>query len=81
MLQDRAALGLLQQWVVFLRAMETRYAWEAAARGEPFTPLSADECRAAAELAAQFGLRPGETYGAACPIADAVVQPQPVGSR
>ncbi len=77
--QDHAALGPLQQWVVFLRAMETRYAWEAAARGEPFTPLSADECWAAAELAAQFGLQPGETSGAACPIADAILQP--VGSR
>ena len=77
--QDHAALGLLQQWMVFVRAMEVRYAWETAARGESFTPLSADECWAAAELAAQFGLRPGETYGAACPIAAPIMQP--VGSR
>ena len=76
--QELESFTPLQQWVVFVRAMEVRYAWEAAARGEAFRPLSADECLAVARLAAQFG-RPGDVYEAS-----AVIEPvtrQPVSLR
>ena len=50
----------VHQWITFLRTMEQRYARVAAARGEPFSPLSDDECAAAAWLATHVGVLPGD---------------------
>ena len=50
----------VRHWVTLLRTMEQQYARVAAARGEPFSPLSDDECAAAARLATDLGVLPDD---------------------
>jgi hypothetical protein len=45
-------------WLGFLRTMEAAYAAQAAAAGEPFVPLAAEERQAVAQLAVSLGVEP-----------------------
>jgi tellurite resistance protein len=56
-----------QAWVSFLRSTEASYAAQAAAMGEPITPLDPDERAAVAQLAASLGVSPASVFSALAP--------------
>jgi hypothetical protein len=59
-----ATAAASEAWLRFLGTMEAAYAAQAAAAGEPFVPLAAEERHAAAQLAASLGVEPATALAA-----------------